>query len=130
LLAVEHAMASQPSNAQYLGALREKLLARRSMLADDVGQLADEVKSGSGAPLRSELADVGQDGAEHDFSLSRMASEEDEIYYIDEALQKIHAGTYGPCEECGKPINPERLEALPHARFCIECQRTIESGQG
>lgn len=121
-------MASQPSNVQYLGALREKLLARRSMLAGDVVQLAEEVKSGASTSLRSELADIGQDGAENDFSLSRMASEEDEIYYIDEALKKIHAGTYGPCEECGRPINPERLEALPHARFCIECQRTIESG--
>ena len=119
-------MESETSGQLDAGALREKLLERRRILAGDVGHLAEEVRSGAGAHLRSELADAGQDGAEHDFSLSRLASEEDEIYYIDEALKKIAENAYGLCEECDKPINLERLDALPHARFCIECQRTIE----
>ena len=45
---------------------------------------------------------------------------------IDEALARIEAGTYGTCVRCGKPISPERLEALPHASLCIDCKREVE----
>ncbi len=41
---------------------------------------------------------------------------------VHRARGKFASGTYGSCEECGQPINPERLEALPHASLCIECR--------
>ncbi len=41
---------------------------------------------------------------------------------IERALEKIDRGTYGLCENCGKPINAERLAALPFVSLCIECQ--------
>lgn len=114
---------------QGLARIREDLLQRRAILAGDVDHLADEVRSGSAAHMPSDLADAGQDAAVHDLSVTRMASEEDEIYHIDEALRKIEAGEYGDCEECSEPINPERLEALPHVRFCIACQQAYEQRQ-
>ena len=48
---------------------------------------------------------------------------------INEALEKINEGTFGVCEACGDPIQPERLEALPYATRCIECQRKDEEAQ-
>ena len=48
------------------------------------------------------------------------------MYEIDEALKRIELGTYGTCEMSGKPINKERLEAIPFARFTVECQSQIE----
>ena len=42
---------------------------------------------------------------------------------VDRALAKMDAGTYGTCERCGKPIGPERLEALPWAVLCIDCKQ-------
>ena len=42
---------------------------------------------------------------------------------IDAALERIDAGTYGTCANCGAEIPTERLEALPHATLCIECKR-------
>jgi DnaK suppressor protein len=42
---------------------------------------------------------------------------------VERALAKIEAGRYGACERCGRPISPERLEALPWAALCIECKR-------
>lgn len=42
------------------------------------------------------------------------------------ALQRIEDGTYGICEDCGGPIGVERLEALPEATHCIECQKSKE----
>lgn len=49
------------------------------------------------------------------------ASEFRELQAIDAALARIEAGTYGICMECGEPIEPERLEALPTATRCIHC---------
>ncbi|MCL5256678.1 MAG: TraR/DksA C4-type zinc finger protein [Chloroflexi bacterium] len=42
------------------------------------------------------------------------------------ALDKLGDGTYGICNDCGRPINPERLEALPAAVLCIDCKRKAE----
>jgi RNA polymerase-binding protein DksA len=44
---------------------------------------------------------------------------------VDDALERIAAGTYGACTSCGRPIAPERLEALPWAAHCIDCQREL-----
>ena len=49
---------------------------------------------------------------------------------IDDALLRIENGTYGQCERCGKPIDEERLKAMPTARYNAECQAAIEARQG
>jgi DnaK suppressor protein len=41
-----------------------------------------------------------------------------------EALKRMGNGTYGRCERCRLAIAMERLEILPHARFCVPCQQT------
>jgi len=43
------------------------------------------------------------------------------VVELDEALQRLDAGTYGVCEVCGEPIPPARLEARPSARTCVGC---------
>lgn len=45
---------------------------------------------------------------------------------IDLVLARIAAGVYGICDNCGKPIAPERLAAMPHATMCIACQSKLE----
>jgi DnaK suppressor protein len=45
---------------------------------------------------------------------------------ITAALTRIESGTYGTCQRCGAPIGEDRLDALPRARYCIECQRVSE----
>ena len=52
------------------------------------------------------------------------------IEEIDEALGRIEDGTYGQCERCGKPIDEERLKAMPTARYDAQCQAAIEAAQG
>ncbi len=49
-----------------------------------------------------------------------------ELDDVEQALTRIAAGTYGKCEVCGDPINPERLEARPSATYCIRHQRERE----
>lgn len=47
---------------------------------------------------------------------------------IDRAEEKLDDGTYGVCDRCGRPISPARMEAMPDAIYCIDCQRDITAG--
>lgn len=47
---------------------------------------------------------------------------EQHLSRVEQALRKIESGTYGRCDSCGKPIEPERLEALPEANLCHRCK--------
>ena len=48
------------------------------------------------------------------------------LYHLNLALERIDRGEFGLCVGCGKEINAERLEAVPHARLCIECKSKEE----
>jgi RNA polymerase-binding transcription factor DksA len=74
-------------------------------------------------------ADAGSDAYDRDFALSLLAKEQDAIYEINEALNRIDKGTYGICEMSGDTIPEERLEALPFTRFTVACQARIERDQ-
>jgi len=65
-------------------------------------------------------------GREIDYTLGDNA--EQVISEIDAALQRIEAGTYGTCVDCGHSIPHERLEANPRASLCIDCKRKSEGG--
>jgi len=71
-------------------------------------------------------ADAGSDAYDRDFALSLLSQEQDALYEIEEALKRVDAGTYGVCEMSGKAIPHARLEAIPFARFTVECQAQIE----
>lgn len=49
-----------------------------------------------------------------------------ELGDIDAALQRLQAGTYGQCTDCGVTIPPARLNAYPTAKRCIDCQSLVE----
>ena len=66
------------------------------------------------------------DAYDRDFALSLLSQEQDALYEIDQALKRIELGTYGKCEMSGKQIPRARLEAIPFARFTVECQSQLE----
>ena len=85
-------------------------------VSDELGELAEggtdnHLGDTAGAMFDRELDDGLEEGAK------------DTLAEIDAALQRIEDGTYGICENCGKPIGAERLAALPWARLCIDDQR-------
>jgi RNA polymerase-binding transcription factor len=53
---------------------------------------------------------------------------EQHLAQVEAALARLDVGTYGACASCGRPIAPERLEAIPWAALCIDCQRTAGRG--
>jgi DnaK suppressor protein len=51
-----------------------------------------------------------------------------QIILINEALERIDDDEYGTCQNCEKEINPKRLDAIPWARYCLNCQELVEQG--
>ncbi|HEY0459349.1 MAG TPA: TraR/DksA family transcriptional regulator [Pyrinomonadaceae bacterium] len=51
-----------------------------------------------------------------------------QIILINEALERIEDEEYGLCQNCEKEINPKRLDAIPWARYCLNCQELVEQG--
>lgn len=102
----------------HLVELRNHLLSSRG---DQIRDATDEQPSFS-----LHMADAGTDSFDRDFALSRISAEQDAIYEIDEALDRIRQGSFGICELTGKPIEPRRLEAIPWTRFCSEAAAKLE----
>jgi RNA polymerase-binding transcription factor DksA len=67
-------------------------------------------------------ADIGTETFEREKDFSLLEQLEAELDDLDRAMRKIEEGTYGICEACGKEIPPERLEAMPGTRLCVEDQ--------
>jgi RNA polymerase-binding transcription factor DksA len=99
--------------------LRTHLLHRR---AEQVKDAIEESPTFS-----SHMADAGTDTYDRDFALGMLSSEQDAVYEIDEAIDRIQNGTYGKCELTGKPIEPARLEAIPWTRFSTASEKKLES---
>lgn len=55
-------------------------------------------------------------------------AERHQLIAVDEALERVEAGTYGECMNCGREIGEKRLDAVPWARYCIKCQELDEQG--
>lgn len=47
---------------------------------------------------------------------------------VKRALSKIGIGKYGVCDNCGRPIEPERLKVFPMAEYCLSCEKLKEKG--
>jgi RNA polymerase-binding protein DksA len=81
-------------------------------------------KAEPGSVANPDRADLAYEYAYRARRISMVEQLEDQLEEIDTALQRIEDGTYGQCTNCGNSILPERLEALPQAELCIDCQRT------
>ena len=51
-----------------------------------------------------------------------------QLILINEALERIDDEEYGTCQNCEKEIMPKRLDAIPWARYCLDCQELVEKG--
>jgi RNA polymerase-binding transcription factor DksA len=77
-------------------------------------------------PHSMSLADSATDEFDHELALSRLSTEQDALYEVEDALRRIADGTYGRCVETGKPIPPGRLRAIPWTRFSREAEAHLE----
>ena len=105
-------------------ALRDTILDSMAGVAKDTLRARPEGSEASAFGMHQ--ADAGSDAYDKDFALSLLSQEQDALYEIEEALKRIDNGTYGVCEMSGKQIAHVRLEAMPFARFTVECQAELE----
>lgn len=112
--------------------LRRHLRLEQAGLAAELAQL-----TGTLGVVRDARGDTSADD-EHDpegptlsAEWSRIAGVHSELAIkaaaIEQALQRMTAGTYGLCQRCGRPIGTDRLDARPAAELCIDCARSLES---
>ncbi len=109
------------------------LLAKKKELLEEIAltmkdKISTTIKDSTGdiSSYSYHMADQGTDAMERELAFMFASKSGRLIYHIDEALRRIQEGTYGKCIKCGKSISSARLQAVPHARMCIECKSAEE----
>ena len=123
--------ASKVKLTPFLLKQKERLIQLRDSMVDSMmGVAKDTLRSRAEGSEASAFgmhqADAGSDAYDRDFALSLLSQEQDALYEIEQALGRIELGAYGICEMTGKPIAHPRLEAIPFARYTVECQSQLE----
>jgi DnaK suppressor protein len=105
---------------------RNKLLERERDLVGILARLEDEARAGADVDVRDhgDWAMVDQDGW---VSIEEAEVVSQTLREVREALARIENGTYGKCISCGRPIEPDRLEAVPWTPFCREDQAIADA---
>jgi len=109
--------------------IRDQVVDGISFLAGDNLNRSPKDASGDLSSYSLHMADQGTDNFDREFALNMVTSEQDMLYEIDEALQRLEDGSFGFCEKSGKPIEKERLKAIPYTRYCVEVQSEMERGR-
>lgn len=105
---------------------REDLLTELGLLKDtNLGTTTKEA-TGDHSSYSFHMADQGTDAMEREKAFMLASKSGRLLYHINEALRRIQNNTYGKCVTCNKNISVQRLLAVPHARFCIECKEREE----
>ena len=107
----------------------ERLIEMRSYLVDHQRGSANDA-SAAQPTYSMHIADAGTDEFDRDFALSMVSSDQEALYEIDQALNRIHTGTYGICELTGRRIEVARLEAIPWTRFSAAAEEKLEREGG
>ncbi len=77
-----------------------------------------------------DVVDAALDAAQDEISSKLAEVESRELVLIDQAIERIREDNYGQCEVCNNKIPLARLNALPYAMTCIDCQRAVETSGG
>lgn len=124
-------------NKKMLAHFEKRLLDERKRVLKELGR-ADEVFGGTPQNADGDLssysfhmADQGTDAMEREKAFLFASQEGRFLWHIDEALRRLYRSpeTFGKCHQCGNEIAFERLDALPHARYCIDCKQREEDAK-
>jgi len=106
--------------------LRQHVSSELDLHTADTLKRSNKDDSGDLSGYGQHMADAGTDTFNRDFALSLVSTEQEALYEIEEAIQRIFDGTYGICEITNEPINKDRLEAVPFTRYSLEGQKELE----
>ncbi|MFE0315401.1 TraR/DksA family transcriptional regulator, partial [Streptomyces albogriseolus] len=126
-------LAVRPGEEPWTG---EEVEAARAELMSEVLRLREEITSSerslaglmrdSGDGAGDDDADTGTKNITREHELALAANAREMLDQFERALQRLDAGTYGLCENCGEPIGKARMQAVPRATQCVECKQNQE----
>ena len=105
---------------------RDELLQELERMKNSGLNTSAKDTSGDHAAYAFHMADQGTDTMDREQQYMFASREGNYLYHLDLALDRLNKGEFGICVECGEEINHERLEAVPHARLCIQCKSKEE----
>jgi len=111
---------------QMLEQERQRLMAELEAMEEHTPEVEEQVGMDVGGGYDEDLADVASTTFEREKSVALESSVQHLLTQVEEALQRIEAGTYGRCLRCGNHIDYARLKVLPYATLCIRCKELEE----
>ena len=128
---------SKPMNKKSLAHFEKRLLEERKRVLKELGYYDESFNAtlqsseGDLSSYSFHMADQGTDAMEREKAFLFASQEGRFLWHIDEALRRLYRSpeTFGKCHNCGEDIAFERLDALPHARFCISCKQREEDAK-
>ncbi|MBS5885263.1 MAG: TraR/DksA C4-type zinc finger protein [Clostridium sp.] len=121
-------------NKEELTYYKNKLNQEKKRITDLINQLDDNGVTRFNAEVASELSfydnhpsDIASETFEVEKGRALEANERALLDKIDDAVRAIDEGSYGKCQKCGKEIDKERLDFLPYALNCIECEDVVST---
>jgi len=110
-------------------ALHKMLIGKRQEIIREIEESLGQSLTEDQQRRLESARDVGDQALmdlERELGISLMEMRNRRRQSIDEALTRLHEGTYGICAECGVEISEKRLQAVPFAKLCVECQSRAE----
>lgn len=104
-------------------------LAEQLKMRKDLFEATGKEKSGDLSSHSYHMADQGTDAIEREKAFMLSSKSGRLLYHVNDALRRIRRGEFGKCQTCDKQIQKGRLEAVPHARLCIECKEQEEEAK-
>jgi len=128
---------AKPMAKKQLAHFEKRLLEERKRVLKELGHHGETFGStmlGASGDLTAysfHMADQGTDAMEREKAFLFASQEGRFLWHIDEALRRLYHApeTFGKCHGCGREIAFERLDALPHARYCIDCKQREEDAK-
>ena len=128
---------SKPMPKKQLQYFEKRLLEERRRVLKELGHhdelfnKSEQASDGDLSAYSFHMADQGTDAMEREKAFLFASQEGRFLWHIDQALRRLYKSpeTFGKCHNCGKDIAYERLDALPHARYCIDCKQREEDAK-
>ncbi len=105
--------------------LKQALLTEQASLTRELNELQSTIKE-EGVGYSTHPADEGTNAFDQARDLAVQVSAEHTLQLVTDALERLDNGTFGLCLDCGQEIDAARLEAIPYAPVCLNCQAKRE----
>ncbi len=126
----------KPMPKKQLAHFEKRLLEERKRVIKELGHHGDTFgpngeADGDTSAYSFHMADQGTDAMEREKAFLFASQEGRFLWHIDQALRRLYKSpeAFGKCHQCGNDVAFERLDALPHARFCIACKQREEDAK-